>query len=68
MLDGLARYIEGNERDNLNGLMRADAKRAIGIGVSGGVTMHRLHHSNHQNQRDADHPDQSNPGGASAQL
>lgn len=66
MLDGLAGYIKSDERDDLNGLMRGDAKRAVRVGVAGGVAMHHLHDSNHQHQRDADDPYKSYPGGARA--
>lgn len=64
MLNGLAGDVESNEGDDLNGLMRRDAKRAVRVNVPGRVAVHHLHHSNHQNQRDADDPEQRDPGRA----
>ncbi|HEX5235103.1 MAG TPA: hypothetical protein VFW25_07215 [Silvibacterium sp.] len=58
MLDGLAGYIQGDEGDDLNGLMRGDAQRAFRIGVAGWVAMSHLQDSDHQHERDADDPDE----------
>lgn len=68
MLDALARDFEGNEGDDLNRLMCSDAQGAIGVGMPGGVAMRRLHDSDHQYKRDADHPDERYPGRSRAQL
>lgn len=62
MLDRLAGYIESDESDDLDGLMCGDAQGAIRVGMPGGVAMRRLHDSDHQYQRDADHPDERYPG------
>lgn len=66
VLNGLAGDVEGNESDDLNGLMRRDAKRAVRVDMTGRMAVRHLHHPNHQNQRDADDPEQRNPGRARA--
>jgi hypothetical protein len=68
MLDGLTGDVEGDEGDDLNGLVRSDAERAVRVGVTGGVAVNHLHDSDHQHERDTGDPDQSDPGGACAQL
>lgn len=68
MLDRLAGYLESDEGNNLNRLMRGHAKSAVGIRVSGRMAMRRLHESNHQHQRDANNPNKNYPGRSRAQL
>lgn len=68
MLDGLAGEIQGDERDDLNGLMCGDTKGAVGIDASVGVAVHRLYYSDHQNQRNTDDSNESYPCGARAQF
>ncbi|MGC1363299.1 MAG: hypothetical protein WA602_14455 [Silvibacterium sp.] len=67
VLDGLAGDIEGDEGNDLNGLMCGDAERAVGVDVAGGMAVDHLHDSDHQDQRDAYDPEQSYPGGARVQ-
>ena len=66
LLDGLAGYVESDEHNDLNGLMRGDAERAVGIRMAGGMAVGHLHDSNHQYERDADDPEKTNPGRACA--
>ena len=68
MLDGLAGYIQRDERNNLNGLMRGNAKGAIGIDMPGWMPVHHLDDSNHQNQRDADNSNHGQPCGTHSQF
>ena len=58
MLDRLAGYVERDERDNLDGLLRSNAESAIRVRVTGGVAVRHLHDSDHQHEGDADDPDQ----------
>jgi len=68
VLDRLAGDVEGDESNDLDGLMCRDAKRAARVNVPGRVAVHHLHNPNHQNQRNADNSKQRNPGGTRAQL
>lgn len=68
MLNRLAGDMQGDESNGLNGLVRRDAECAVRVDMPGGMAVRHLHHSNHQNQRDADDPEQASPGGARAQF
>ena len=61
MLDGLAGDIQSDEGDAVDGLMRGDAERAVGVGVAGGMTVRHLHDSDHQHERDAGDPNEGHP-------
>lgn len=67
MLNGLAGDVEGDQGDDLNGLMCGDAERTVRVRMAGGMAVHYLHDSDHQDERNADYPEQSYPGGACAQ-
>lgn len=68
MLNRPAGNIQGDDGDDLNGLMRGDAECAGRIRVSGIMAVSHLRDSDHQHQRDADDPDQRDESGPRAHV
>jgi hypothetical protein len=65
--NGQAGEFKRDQRDNLNDVVRSGAKGAIVIGLSGGMAMDNLNHAAHQDQRNANDPQQRCKGPACAQ-
>ncbi len=61
MLNGPAGYIQSDEGDDLDSLMRGNAEGAVRVCVASGVAVHHLYDSYHQHERDADDPDEGYP-------
>jgi len=62
--DGYAGKIQANRGSYLDDMMGRSTKRAVMIGLPGGMAMSHLNDTRRQQQRDADHSQQSQPGGA----
>jgi len=62
--DGYAGKIEANRGSYLDDMMSRSTKRAVMIGLPGRMVMSHLNDARRQQQRDADHSQQSQPGGA----